>query len=97
MSWRLDWTMHLGPHQRVERNRGDIGQGRGLQPPPLRRDPDDGGVGGPLREQVDLDALSAELLAVVEQTVQPTQAWLWLRPSQAPPGTAGAAMARQRT
>jgi len=27
-----------------------------------------------LREQVDLDALSAELLAVVEQTVQPTQA-----------------------
>jgi hypothetical protein len=33
-----------------------------------------------LREQVDLDALSAELLAVVEQTVQPTKAWLWLRP-----------------
>jgi hypothetical protein len=33
-----------------------------------------------LREQVDLDALSAELLAVVEQTVQPTQASLWLRP-----------------
>jgi hypothetical protein len=34
-----------------------------------------------LREQVDLDVLSAELLAVVEQTVAPTQAWLWLRPS----------------
>ena len=33
-----------------------------------------------LREQVDLDALSAELLAVVEQTVQPTMASLWLRP-----------------
>jgi hypothetical protein len=33
-----------------------------------------------LREQVDLDALSAELLAVVEQTVQPTRASLWLRP-----------------
>jgi len=33
-----------------------------------------------LREQVDLDALSAELLAVVDQTVQPTQASLWLRP-----------------
>jgi hypothetical protein len=32
-----------------------------------------------LREQVDLDALSAELLAVVDQTVQPTQASLWLR------------------
>jgi hypothetical protein len=33
-----------------------------------------------LREQVDLDALSGELLAVVEQTVQPTRASLWLRP-----------------
>jgi hypothetical protein len=32
-----------------------------------------------LREQVDLDALSAELLAVVEQTMQPAQASLWLR------------------
>jgi hypothetical protein len=34
-----------------------------------------------LREQVDLDALEAELLAVVEQTVAPTRASLWLRPS----------------
>ena len=34
-----------------------------------------------LREQVDLDVLSAELLAVVDQTVAPTQASLWLRPS----------------
>jgi MFS family permease len=34
-----------------------------------------------LREQVDLDALSAELLAVVDQTMQPTTASLWLRPS----------------
>jgi hypothetical protein len=33
-----------------------------------------------LREQVDLDALSVELLAVVDQTVQPTRATLWLRP-----------------
>jgi hypothetical protein len=32
-----------------------------------------------LRDQVDLNALSAELLAVVEQTVQPTQTSLWLR------------------
>jgi hypothetical protein len=32
-----------------------------------------------LRDQVDLGALSAELLAVVEQTVQPTQTSLWLR------------------
>jgi hypothetical protein len=36
-----------------------------------------------LRDEVDLDTLSAELLAVVDQTVQPTRAWLWLRP-QAP-------------
>jgi hypothetical protein len=33
-----------------------------------------------LREQVDLDTLSAELLAVVDQTMQPTMASLWLRP-----------------
>jgi len=33
-----------------------------------------------LREQVDLDALSAELLAVADQTMQPTRAWLWLAP-----------------
>jgi hypothetical protein len=34
-----------------------------------------------LRQQVDLDTLTTELLAVVEQTMQPTQASLWLRPS----------------
>jgi hypothetical protein len=32
-----------------------------------------------LRDEVDLDALAAELLAVVDQTMQPTRAWLWLR------------------
>jgi hypothetical protein len=32
-----------------------------------------------LRQQVDLDSLSAELLAVVEQTMEPTQVSLWLR------------------
>ena len=33
-----------------------------------------------LRDEVDLDALSAELLAVVNQAVQPAKASLWLRP-----------------
>jgi hypothetical protein len=37
-----------------------------------------------LREQVDLDALGAELLAVVDRTVQPTRASLWLRPPATP-------------
>ena len=32
-----------------------------------------------LREEVDLDTLSAELLAVTAQTVQPTTMSLWLR------------------
>ena len=35
-----------------------------------------------LREQVDLATLSAELLAVVDQTVQPTRTSLWLRPAE---------------
>ena len=43
-----------------------------------------------LRDEIDLDTLSAELLAVVDQTMQPTQASLWLRP-QPPSGTTGAA------
>jgi hypothetical protein len=33
-----------------------------------------------LRDEVDLDSLTAELLRVVDQTMQPTQASLWLRP-----------------
>jgi hypothetical protein len=41
------------------------------------------GFGARLRDQVDLDTLTVELLAVVDQTMQPTQASLWLRP-QAP-------------
>jgi hypothetical protein len=34
-----------------------------------------------LRDQVDLDTLSAELLAAVDQTMQPASVSLWLRPS----------------
>jgi hypothetical protein len=37
-----------------------------------------------LRDEVDLDTLSTELLAVVDQTMQPTTASLWLRPSAKP-------------
>jgi hypothetical protein len=33
-----------------------------------------------LRQQVDLDTLTAELLVVVDQTMQPAKASLWLRP-----------------
>jgi hypothetical protein len=32
-----------------------------------------------LRDEIDLDTLSAELLAVVHQTMEPTRASLWLR------------------
>jgi hypothetical protein len=38
------------------------------------------GFSARLRDQVDLDTLSAELLAAVDQTVQPVRASLWLRP-----------------
>jgi hypothetical protein len=34
-----------------------------------------------LREEIDLGTLAAELHAVVDQTMQPTQSSLWLRPS----------------
>ena len=37
---------------------------------------------GRLRQQVDLDSLTAELLAVVDQTMQPERATLWLRASR---------------
>jgi hypothetical protein len=55
------------------------------------------GFGTRLRDQVDLDTLTAEVLAVVDQTMQPTQASLWLRPpgsasqDQRTPGAARAA------
>jgi hypothetical protein len=36
-----------------------------------------------LRDQVDLDTLTGELLAVVDQTMQPARASMWLRPAPA--------------
>ena len=42
-----------------------------------------------LRDQIDLDTLSTELLAVVDQTMEPTRVSFWLRPS--PPGSSGTA------
>ncbi len=45
------------------------------------------GFGTRLRDQVDLDTLTAELLGVVDQTMQPTQASLWLRSPREPPRT----------
>jgi hypothetical protein len=47
-----------------------------------------------LREQVDLDTLSTELLAVVDQTMEPTRAALWLRPP--PPGSSATARSQAR-
>ena len=37
-----------------------------------------------LRDRVDLDALTAELLAVVNQTMEPATASVWLCPPTAP-------------
>jgi hypothetical protein len=46
------------------------------------------GFSARLRQQVDLDTLATELLGVVEETMQPTRASLWLRP-QRPSGGPG--------
>jgi hypothetical protein len=40
---------------------------------------------GRMRQQVDLDTLAAEVLAVVVQTMQPTHVSLWLRPREPAP------------
>jgi hypothetical protein len=50
--------------------------------------------GGRLRDQVDLDTLTAEILSVVDQTMQPTRASLWLRPQAHPRSSVGPSMTR---
>jgi hypothetical protein len=47
--------------------------------------------GDRLHQQVDLEHLTTELLAVVEETMQPTQASMWLRPAPNSPSHAGLA------
>jgi hypothetical protein len=47
-----------------------------------------------LRDQLDLDTLSTELLAVVEQTMEPTRVSLWLRASA--PGSLGISRSEAR-
>jgi hypothetical protein len=47
-----------------------------------------------LRKEVDLDTLSSEVLAVVDQTMEPTRVSLWLRPS--PPGSSSPARSEAR-
>jgi hypothetical protein len=42
------------------------------------------GFGSRLRDQVDLDTLTSEVLAVATQTMQPTRVSLWLRPPAGP-------------
>jgi hypothetical protein len=52
------------------------------------------GFSARLRQQVDLDTLTGELLGVVEQTMQPASVSLWLRPSAgAAPDRGGAVRA----
>jgi hypothetical protein len=48
-----------------------------------------------LREHVDLNTLSAEVLGVVDQTMQPTKASLWLRPPTSTPPDHGDAVAHR--
>jgi MFS family permease len=50
-----------------------------------------------LRDQIDLDTLATELLAVVDQTMQPTRVSLWLRPSASGSSSTARSEARPTT
>jgi hypothetical protein len=54
-----------------------------------------------LHQQIDLDAMTSELLTLVDQTMQPAQVSLWLRPSRKVPqdhgGVGASRAARQPT
>jgi hypothetical protein len=50
-----------------------------------------------LRDELDLNTLTAELLAVVEQTTEPTRVSLWLRPSRNGSSDTARGEARQST
>jgi len=50
-----------------------------------------------LRDEVDLDTLSAELLAIVDQTTEPTRVSLWLRPSASGSSSTARSEARPTT
>jgi len=50
-----------------------------------------------LRDQIDLDTLAAELLAVVDLTMEPTRVSLWLRPSAPGPSDTSRSEARPTT
>jgi hypothetical protein len=50
-----------------------------------------------LRDQIDLDTLSTELLAIVDQTTEPTRVSLWLRPSASGSSSTARSAARPTT
>jgi hypothetical protein len=54
------------------------------------------GFAARLRQQLDLNALSDELLAVVDQTMEPTRTSLWLRPTPQPSPRNGASLTSHR-
>jgi hypothetical protein len=50
-----------------------------------------------LRDQIDLDTLSTEVLAVMDQTMEPTRVSLWLRPSASGSSSTARSEARPTT